>query len=527
MMSSSVDLVLTALPSRAHSTRPPLGLMTILAYLEKHGIRTEIIDIKAKDLKIIELNSPRAKEIENQIIEKMKTFQPKIVGLSAVTHEVDYVIEFSARIKKEVGAKIIVGGQHASLEPSDFVFEGSPIDFAVVGEGEESFRELSQAILDQKPLAEFEHIKSIAYWKDASVFRTPLRPLIEPLDSIPMPAYERVDMEFYTQPNPYAIRYFPLSSMYVFASRGCPARCTFCAIPSVWRYNETKKPIRFRSAKNVADEVEVLVKKYKTDAIYFYDDDFCVWKQHVIDICKEFIDRKIKFVWGCETRVDKVDEELLTWMQKAGCIQIDFGVESGSQRMLDAVNKNCTVEQINKAFELCQKLGIRTFANMMYNLPGETEEDVQANRDLIAKINPTTVSFGLMTPYPGAEIFDQVSTGKEDYHYFKEAEWKMPQKFIVANHKMNLDLLVSEDNIRFNSALKQFAPSKSLTMILKQMARSPRKMDYAKSFYTLGKFMLFDRLPRMLSKNVSPYGNKSPSPDTEKATETIVSTPAK
>jgi radical SAM superfamily enzyme YgiQ (UPF0313 family) len=482
--------------------------MTICSYLEKHGISVELIDLKVKDLKILELESPKARELEEKIIEMLKDMRPTMVGMGTFTHEVDYTLSFAKRIKSEINTTIIVGGQHSSLAPEDFIFENSPIDYVVVGEGEETFRELTRAILDQKQGEAFHSIQSISFWEKDHIQKTLLRPLIEPLDNVPMPAYERVDMSFYTQPNPYAIRYFPLASMYVFASRGCPAHCTFCAIPSVWRYNETKKPIRFRSAKAVADEVELLVKKYNVDGIYFYDDDFCVWKSHVIDICKEFIERKIPFVWGAETRVDKVDEELLTWMQKAGCIQIDFGVESGSQAMLDAVNKNCKVEKIHQAFEICHKLGIRTFANMMYNLPGETQEDVRMNQELIAKIKPTTVSFGLMTPYPGSQIYDEIASGKEDYHYFKEAEWKMPTKFVVAKHSLDLDKLVSEDNIRFNSPLQQLTPSTSMKMILRQMARSSRKMDYAKSFFTLGKFLVFDRLPRMIAKNVSPYSSK-------------------
>ena len=503
------DICLISLPSRAHSTRPPLGLMTICSYLERHGIKVELIDLKVKDLKIIELGSPKAKELEKTILDMLRQLKPAIVGMGTYTHEVGYTLEFAQKIKNAIDTTIIVGGQHSSLAPDDFIFEKSPIDFAVVGEGEETFRELTRAVLDHAPRADFSQIRSSVFWNDGQLVRTPLRPLIEPLDEVPMPAYERVDMDFYTQPNPYAIRYVPLSSMYVFASRGCPARCTFCAIPSVWRYNETKKPIRFRSAKAVVDEVEHLVTNYGVDAIYFYDDDFCVWKQHVIEICQEMINRKLKLVWGCETRVDKVDEELLTWMQNAGCIQIDFGVESGSQRMLDAVNKNCKVEHIYSAFALCHKLGIRTFANMMYNLPGETEEDVRLNQELMQVIKPTVVSFGLMTPYPGSELYDALSSGKEDYHFFKEAEWKMPPKFVVAKHGLDLDTLVSEDTVRFNSFLSPVGPLPSFRKVMAQLLRSTRKKEYAHSVYTLGKFMIFDRLPRMISKNVSPYGNQS------------------
>ncbi|MDP2666529.1 MAG: radical SAM protein [Candidatus Diapherotrites archaeon] len=500
------SLCLISPPSRAHSTRPPLGLMTILAYLEKNGIRTELIDIKVDDLKVVELGSPRAQEIENQIFDKVKQLKPRMIGLSAYTHEVSYIIDFAKRLKEVWPTTIIVGGQHASLAPQDFIFEDSPVAFAVIGEGEETFRELCQTILENKPSSTYDHIQSLAFWDGTVMKKTPLRPLIEPLDEVPMPAYDRVDMEFYTRPHPYAIRYLPLSSMFVFASRGCPARCTFCAIPSVWRYNETKKPIRFRSPKAVVDEVEHLVKKYKVDAIYFYDDDFCVWKEHVIKICQEFISRGLPFVWGCETRVDKVDDELMGWMAKAGCIQIDFGVESGSQKMLDAVNKNCKVADIHTAFDLCKKYGIRTFANMMYNLPGETEEDVKANQALIQTIRPTTVSFGLMTPYPGSVIYDELSDGPEDYHYFKDAEWVLPKKFQVAKHEMDLNKLVSEDNIRYNSPLRQFGNTPAMVKVLAQVIRSRRKTDYAMAVVRLGKFFLFDRIPRMVAKNVSPYG---------------------
>ncbi|MEK6970714.1 MAG: cobalamin B12-binding domain-containing protein, partial [archaeon] len=142
------DICLISLPSRAHSTRPPLGLMTICSYLEKRGISVELIDLKVKDLKILELDSPRAKELEDQIVSMLKQLNPPLVGMGTYTHEVDYTLSFAKRIKSEITTKIIVGGQHSSLAPDDFIFDSSPIDYAVIGEGEETFRELTRSLLD-------------------------------------------------------------------------------------------------------------------------------------------------------------------------------------------------------------------------------------------------------------------------------------------------------------------------------------------------------------------------------------------
>jgi len=137
---------------------------------------------------------------------------------------------------------------------------------------------------------------------------------------------------------------------------------------------------RFRSAKNVVDELSLLKDKYKIDGFFILDDTFTINKVYVLNICEELKPRKIDLIWGCETRPNLVNKDLLAEMEKAGCIQIDFGVESGSQKVLDNLQKDITPSQSIKAFSICRELGIRTFANFMINNPEETWEDIEKTK---------------------------------------------------------------------------------------------------------------------------------------------------
>ncbi|MEA2036314.1 MAG: radical SAM protein [Nanoarchaeota archaeon] len=378
-------------PTRAYSVVMPMGLMYISSYLSSKGIKNEILDFKTTNEDIA----------LGKILAKLKEEKPRIIGTSCLCTEVVYVKHMCTKIKEILpDSKIIVGGAHPTNYSQLFLKEPC-FDFVVIGEGEMTFYELSELLIKHgKPTQEqLLSVKGIAWDKNQS----PQRPFIQELDRLPMPAYDKIDVEYYAKPNSFQIRPVLASVASISTGRGCPFRCRYCVAGAVFG-----KQVRTRSAKVAVDEAELMLKKYKFDAIYFNEESFTVDRQRVIAICDEIKKRKLKFIWGCQTRVHLIQEDLLKIMKDAGCIQIDFGVETCSQRLLDVIRKDVKVESVVKAMKSCKRAGIRSFVNLMTNLPTETKEDLQMTIDIMKKTKPNAIIWNVTVPYPGTNLSDVV-----------------------------------------------------------------------------------------------------------------------
>lgn len=482
------EVCLVSTPSRAFNHyRPPMALMYIAAYLEEKGICTNIIDLKLDD----PIASPGKKEkekIANDVIKEILRMNPHIIGIPCCTPEFNEVMRIATEIKENnPSCVIIVGGTHPTLMPEDFFFEQTPVDYAVIGEGEVTTYELIQAIRQKEDVG---NIEGIGYFdqKDKCFKRTEPRPLIQDLDSLPFPAFDKVDMGYYTTPSPYSVRGVMLSSFYILYGRGCPSSCTFCVSKNLRKAAGPGRFLRFRSPKNVADEIEYLTKKYKIDGFYIIDDAFTLQPTHAIEFCDELISRKLNLIWACETRVNRVNTELLKKMRKAGCIQVDFGVESGSPECLKRVKKGITVDQIKDAFAACKKVGIRTFANILINLPGETEDELKQTFDLLEQIKPTVTSFNTFTPYVGTDIYDnwQVKLSPKDYSILGEPPLQLvtnPQ-FRFADHQLDLEEFYRANHKKYNS-LKNSIGVLASTGYIKCLLKSRKKAEYGKQLGNL------------------------------------------
>ena len=476
------DVILVSPPSRAKSPRPPLGLMYLSSYLEKEGITAEIVDIK----------SCRYEEISDKIIESIKKASPIVVGITCLSTELEEVISLSKEIKKRIDCYVVIGGIHPTVSPQDFLGSTSPIDFVVIGEGELTLTELLKTIKNEQDLW---NVPGIAWFNGGRIVRTESRLPINNLDELPFPAFKKVPMEYYTSPNIYAVRGILLSAFFIFTSRGCPFRCKFCSNKSVFG-----RRVRHRSAKNVVDEIEYLVNNYRIDGFYIYDDTFTINKQHVLNICEELRSRKLDLIWGCETRTDLISEDLIKKMKQAGCIQIDFGVESGSQRILDILKKDTTVPQIRNAFNICRKFHIRRFANFMINTPGETEEDIQKTVNLARELNATLNIFNVTTPFPGTDLYKDIETELSPRDYSKMAAKISFKEFIdfiesrckFSQHNINLERLlvnlwkefpnVQDLSFRLNKSYLKGIIKELLFIVdmryLKVISKSKRKKKY-------------------------------------------------
>jgi radical SAM superfamily enzyme YgiQ (UPF0313 family) len=216
-----------------------------------------------------------------------------------------------------------------------------------------------------------------------------------------MPDYEALPMGWYTAARSDLIRGVIGAGTTIFSSRGCPFSCSFCSSREIFG-----NQLRFRTPQRVVDELQYLYDNYKIDCFYILDDTFTVNKKHVEGFCRELEKRRLKLIWGCETRVDLVDEDTFSLMRRSGCVQVDFGIESGSQKVLDILKKGIYVEDIRKAFAITKKVGLRTFANIMINNPGENLEDIKKTEELVKESNPDISTVWITTPYPGTQIYN-------------------------------------------------------------------------------------------------------------------------
>lgn len=473
----SIDICLVSSPERAYNHyRPPLALMFLASILGKKGIKTAIIDPKSKD----GVSGKQKNIIVNQILHQIDEFDPKIIGISCYTPEFHDVIELAKEIKRRKNEiKIVVGGVHPTLRPEDFFFDGTPVDFVVKGEGEITLYELINAILNENK--SYENIKGIGFFNKGNFFQTEPRPLIPDLDAMPFPAYEKVDMKYYTLPNPYAVRGLFLSSFYILVGRGCPSQCTFCVSAELRKVLAPGKSLRCRSAKNVVDEIELLKTKYKIDAFYFIDDNFTLRRDLVFDICEELIKRKINLLWGCSARINTLSQELLLKMKMAGCMQVDLGVESGSETVLKRLKKGITVKQIKEIFKACHEIGMRTFANILINVPDETKEEIDETLKLLDEIKPSVTSFNIFIPYLGTEVYKKqdINLKPDEYNLLGEAPRKLVlnPKFRFAKHDIDFNEFYVVNHKKYNSIFR-FLPYYFNLTYLKQLFKSKKKKDY-------------------------------------------------
>ncbi len=353
---AKVALINTPLPEGEyhHPYLPPLGLAYLAAVLEREGI-----EIKVLDCPICNINHDKLKT-------EIASFKPTLVGISSMTPTIQSAFK-TARVSKEVcpDAKVILGGPHATFMDKQILTEESAIDIIVRGEGEETLLDI---VRNSSSSEDLDNIKGITFRKNNQIVQIPNRPFIQDLDNLPFPAYKYLQIDKYRI---YGKRFFPIMS-----SRGCPFQCSFCVASQMFGAK-----FRARSAKNVVDELEWLKNTYNAEGISFNDDTLSFDKKRMMDICDEIIKRKIELPWGCQTRVDTVSKEILTKMRQAHCNEVSFGVESGCQRILDAVHKKITIEQAEKAIKLAKNEGLFVTVSTIIGYPGETKDTMMQTLD--------------------------------------------------------------------------------------------------------------------------------------------------
>ena len=362
---------------------PSLGIGYMAAVLEKNGYDVDVLDASALELTY--------DEIGNEILKR----KPDIVSISALTPTIGVALDSADKIKQVKPDTIVVlGGYHPTSEFQS-VLEEPSVDVVVRGEGEYTLLELVQTV---EGGGDLRNVKGLAFYDetDDSLVLTPDRPVILDLDELPFPAFHLFPME------KYRILNITTNVATIITTRGCPMKCSFCSSAALHGGK-----LRRRSYQNVCDEIELRLKEENIDTIAFMDDTFTLNKRFVRDLCHEIKRRNLKFWWGCTSRVDTLDEDLLQTMKDAGCITIFIGVESADQQMLEKMNKNITVSKTEKAFRIARKVGIRTIASCVIGMPEDTKATINKTIDFVNGLNPNYALYSLATPYPGTKFYNE------------------------------------------------------------------------------------------------------------------------
>jgi len=379
----------------------PLGPAYIFSVLKQNGYDVEFCNLDYKRNLVDEQLSFTAQEREFRknindpdnglyfdFKQYLQTEKPVAVLINFHSSNLYHAVINIARIVKEIDSeiKIIVGGLHPTVFPVETIKEVC-VDIVVRGEGEETIVELIQVLEKDGDL---QRVKGITYINNGAVYSTADREFISDLDSLPYPTrYMQNDKEKHN-PGYYGT---------IMISRGCPAACHFCASQAMWKRN-----IRFRTPRNVIEEIRFIQNKFKTREFTFLDDAFTLNRDFVEEFCALIMEKRINIIWTCLTRTDLIDKNIIKEMKSVGCYYILLGVESGDQRILDAMHKKNNPKVIEEKMRIIQKEGVLTRTFFMLGYPGETMESLRNSQNLLRKIKPDSGIVFFTVPLPGSEL---------------------------------------------------------------------------------------------------------------------------
>ena len=403
----------------------PLGLAYISGYLKQQGHTVLLLDPDAQALSF------------DTVIEKVKEFQPALIGLNALTPNFNIAARYAAGMKKTCQATIVLGGVHASALPKDIISAHPQFDYAVIGEGEHTIQELVAALESGQP----DHcsIRGLAFRKDNDTVVTAPRPFINDVDSLPFPDRTQIPLSNYHLHKHMSLG-LPHADM--LTSRGCPFSCIFCA--SHLTLGKTYRP---HSPGYVLAEIRYLTQTHGIKHLVFQDDTFTLDRSRVVEICDRIISGKLDIKWSCWARVNTVDRELLTLMKRAGCFSVGYGVESADPEVLKLLRKGITPRQCVDAFRISHELGLKTLGFFILGCPGDSVDTMQKTIDFSIRLNPAIALFSKLIPYPGTELYSRyAAAGKkwESFTYFGGAADPIRHESNV-----NIDAVCALANRRF------------------------------------------------------------------------------
>ncbi len=349
-----------------YGVHEPLNLLTLAAYVQKHGHKVAIADQLAGE----------------DVLKKIKGLKPDFVGITGTTAVISDAYEIAEWCRRN-GLKTILGGVHVSVMPEEAL---QYADYVVKGEGEDALVKILEGRAE----------KGIVTGK-----------VITDLDELPKINRDMINVKYYQKgkdrtPGTH-LHFVPPNTRLnsVLFTRGCPFNCIFCH--NSWRGLR----VRFNSAQRMIEEFKELERKYKTQAVFFMDDDLLCHKPRIKEFCRLYKKEKLRIIWGCQARVSTIDREILKYLREANCKQITFGLESGCQRVLSMLkNDTTTVEQNRRAIKLVKEAGILACGSFMIGSPTETEEEIMQTKKFILENDLDGVGVSITTPFPGTKLWE-------------------------------------------------------------------------------------------------------------------------
>ncbi|MDD5731015.1 MAG: radical SAM protein [Candidatus Omnitrophica bacterium] len=444
---------------------PPLGLGYVASALRNAGNEVFLEDLTL---------NPLSKEGFKDLVRALK---PDIIAISLMVRALPQVKLTIGYIKEIGNIPVVIGGPQPTIVP-EFTLQYTGADFAVVGEGEITIVELA-AVLSAGS-GKFDEIEGVAFkGKDGKIQVNKRRNFIKNLDDIAPPAWDLISpLKYKLQPALTPVKNSPIAP--IITTRGCPYECSFCAGPTVW-----KRTFRMRSAEKIVDEIAALAKQHNVRQIFLSDDNFTLSKDHAIRMCKELISRKINLPWACPNgiRIDKVDDELLSYMKKAGCYLVGFGIESGNQEILDRAHKQLDLKRVSEVIKMATRHKMIAYGFFVLGLPGETKATIKQTIDFAKRLPLDRAWFNVLVPYPGTEVFDMYSKGKS---YF-EIDWgNIDANTGMISEGLKYDDLTGEELVFWQrKALKDFylsSPKRTFS-VLSNMSLGSIKTLMKTSFF--------------------------------------------
>jgi anaerobic magnesium-protoporphyrin IX monomethyl ester cyclase len=429
-----VKIALVFPRTRYPSGQPPLGILSLAAYVRDKDPTVEI-DV---------IDPTFARRPLQMMRDQLRTKAYDLVGVSVMTSMLNEAI-YASRVARDAPNRPIVvwGGPHPTVLPEEAIAHDS-VDVIALGEAEEALNELVAAGGDP------EGIDGLWYKRDGQVIRNPRRMPIHDLGALPHPARDLIDMDAYAKAWYSLTAASPeLRGTSVIASRGCPFSCTYCQ-PTLDRLFGPR--LRRRPVAHVMDELRELREVYHLDAFMLEDDTFIAHNHWALEFAHQLQASGLDFQWGCNVRADLVVKgpHLMEEMARAGLVQVNMGIESGTQRILDEIyDKRITVEEVREAVAICHSLGLRLGGYFMLGAPTETLREVIHTIEYAARLRIDEAAFNVTTPLPGTYLWDRtrelVGHDLPDFDYYQRSVYK--SKEVLSPR--TLDLLKKWAYLRF------------------------------------------------------------------------------
>lgn len=468
---------------QGEETIPGMGMLVLAAVARTRGYRVHLVDAKQQGASV------------DEVTRRIAALRPDYLGLSATTISVTNAARIAERVKALVPHVVtILGGAHVSAIPERTLEAFPSIDFGIVGEGEISLFELLAGLQGGSDVA---NVPGLAYRRDGRVRANPRAPYIDDLDALPLPAWDLLpDFPHRFQPSLFQYPRTPVATL--ITSRGCPFSCSFCD------RSTSGKRGRIHGVEYVVRLCRHLVG-LGVRHIIFVDDLFTVRKQRVIDMCRAFLDEGFTFSWSCNSHPNLLDIDTMKLMRRAGCWQIAYGIESGSQRILDVVKREVRIPRMRETLRMTRAAGIRAKGYVMIGHPTEGLDSLAETAAFLKEVELDLCQITKFTPYPGTPAYPTIRE-----HGSFEEDWELMNamnfKFIPIG--LTEDILERYFDYLYNTFYSRPDVLWGLAKLLIQEPKYIKRLAASSVVYLRNKFAagryLVGRLPRRYRVALTP-----------------------